>query len=143
MNKRERAVTDISKDVQFDLFCDDPNIKKREIKNYILKQIEHTINETNLSIPGKSNKSLDVKSIWLSVSLAKNEHKILSSIYSPVKLYKKVNAFTMKYINTGKRDVFAKEKFQRLVSMLMFYIHYIEELKKISYEPFVKYLKLG
>ena len=143
VNKRERAVTDISKDVQFDLFCDDPNIKKREIKNYILKQIEHTINETNLSIPGKSNKSLDVKSIWLSVSLAKNEHKILSSIYSPVKLYKKVNAFTMKYINTGKRDVFAKEKFLRLVSMLMFYIHYIEELKKISYEPFVKYLKLG
>ena len=143
VNKKEKQVNDVHKDVQFDLFCDDPNVKKREIKNYILKQIEHTVTETNLSIPGKSNKSLDVKSVWLSVSLAKKDHKILSSIYSPVKLYKKVHTATTEYISTGKRDVFTKDKFETLISMLMFYMHYIEDLKKVSFEPFVKYLNLG
>ena len=142
VNRKDRQINE-NKDVQFDLFCDDPNIKKREIKNYILKQIEHSISDTNLSIPGKSNKSLDIKSIWLSVSLVKNDYKILSSIYSPVKLYKKVHAITTEYIATGKRDVFSKDKFETIISMLMFYIHYIEDLKKISFEPFVKYLKMG
>ena len=58
---------------------------------------------------------------------------------SPRKLYQLTQKFTFKYVVCGKKEVNAD--LEILVVLLLFYMHYNEELKKVTFEPFIKYLK--
>ena len=132
--KKEKPSID-NKEIKFELSCDTVSVKKKDIKNYIIKTIEQPNAESELMMPSKYGKS----EIWVEASISKCDTKINAKVCSPRKLYQLTQKFTFKYVVCGKKEVNAD--LEILVVLLLFYMHYNEELKKVTFEPFIKYLK--
>ena len=132
--KKEKPSVD-NKEIKFKLSCDTVSVKEKDIKNYIIKTIEQPNVENELMMPSKYGKS----EIWVEASMPKCNRNINTKVCSPRKLYQLTQKFTFKYVVCGKKEVNAD--LEILVALLLFYMHYNEELKKVTFEPFIKYLK--